>query len=297
MNEPVRLRDGGGAARRLMAGAALPVPSAARRRAVAFTSTAATLGASTTAVAASATSLVKSFVLCMTLGAIGGGVMSLAASETVARFEKSEAQAWPAPRVADESGPRGSVSRAPEPVATETPPSVVTPPVVEAVAKDASSKAKSLGRDEAAAPSVDAAAPVREQTSLFEQQRIIESVRAAVARGDVRTATVLLDNYERAYATKQFGPEALALRIEALRGGGQLGAARALAADFARDYPHHPLLAPAAAMDSPPAPPLPGPMFPPAPLPHAWGDPPPPRLAESMQPGANGNRPPRSLIQ
>jgi outer membrane protein assembly factor BamD (BamD/ComL family) len=51
-----------------------------------------------------------------------------------------------------------------------------------------------------------------------------------------------LDNYERSYPTPQFGPEALALRVEALRSSGQLAAARALAADFAQKYPHHPLL-------------------------------------------------------
>ena len=63
-----------------------------------------------------------------------------------------------------------------------------------------------------------------------------------MARGDVRAAAAALDNYDRSYSAKQFGPEALALRVEALYGAGQASQARALAADFARRYPHHPLL-------------------------------------------------------
>jgi hypothetical protein len=78
---------------------------------------------------------------------------------------------------------------------------------------------------------------------LFEEQRIIESARAAVARGDLRSALALLDDYEHGYTSKQFGPEALALRVDTLQNLGQLAAARALAADFAQRYPHHPLLA------------------------------------------------------
>ena len=106
MNEPLRLRDGDGPARRLMAGSVLHVPSASRRRAVAFTSAAATLSASTVAVAAT-TSVLKSFVLCVALGAVGGGVVSLAASETVALLEtKSVGPLQPAPLPAEVAVPR-----------------------------------------------------------------------------------------------------------------------------------------------------------------------------------------------
>lgn len=243
MNEPMRLRDGEGAARRLMAGSVLRVPSASRRRAVAFTSAAATMGASATAVAASATSVVKSFLLCVAIGAAGGGVMSLAASETVARLDtKAESQAQPGPPPHDAHVVARASSQAPAVVAAETPLEVPAPVLV---APDASGKGKSPARDEAVArgrDALEAPAPARAQPSLFEEQRIIESARAAVARGDARTAFSLLDDYEHAYASKQFGPEALALRVEALRNNGQLAAARAMAADFAQKYPHHPLL-------------------------------------------------------
>jgi hypothetical protein len=225
-----------------MAGSVMPVPSASRRR-VAFISGAATLGASATAVAASATSGVKSFLLCVAIGAVGGGMVSLAASETVARFDTKVAS--PAPPGPQSSRahrtPLGSPQVAAA-AAVEAPPEVSAPTPV---AKDASGVTKTPARDEAMARgrgAVETPAKARTESSLFEEQRIIESARAAVARGDARMAFSLLDNYERSYESKQFWPEALALRAEALRNSGQSTAARALAADFAQKYPHHPLL-------------------------------------------------------
>ncbi len=247
MNEPMRLRDGDGAARRLMAGAVMHVPGASRRRAVAFTSAATTVGASTVAIAASGGSVIKSFVLCVALGTVGGGVVSLAVSETITRLDTksgSSAQSRPNPAAMPAVSP--SLPREPEAAVAEEPSPVAAPPVTELVAKDLGSKGKALGQGDSVAPSLAMpGAPIRPApgSSLFEEQRIIESARAAMARGDVRSAFSLLDNYEQAYASKQFWPEALALRIEALRSSGQLGAARALAADFAQKYPHHPLLA------------------------------------------------------
>lgn len=245
MSEPLRLRDGDGAARVLMAGAVMHVPSASRRRAVAFTSAAATIGASTVAVAASTAAVIKSFVLCVALGAVGGGVMSFAASETVASLEpKSGGQAQTRPLPAEVRAAPAGLGRASAVVVAETPPEVAAPPAAEPAAKAVGAKGKSLARDEAGELGVDAPARARApaEASLFEEQRIIESARAAVARGDVGTAFSLLDDYERAYPSKQFWPEALALRIEALRSSGQQTRARALAADFAQKYPHHPLL-------------------------------------------------------
>jgi hypothetical protein len=172
--------------------------------------------------------------------------MSLAASETIARFDtKAESHAQPSPR--PKEAPELSQAAPPAPVAVvvETPPALAAPARVVPVAKDASGKGKSPTHDEGVARGRDALeAPekARVEPSLFEEQRIIESARAAVARGDARSAFALLDNYEHAYASKQFWPEALALRVEALRASGQLAAARALAADFAQKYPHHPLL-------------------------------------------------------
>jgi hypothetical protein len=246
MTEPIRLRDGDGAARVLLAGARMHVPPASRRRAVAFTSAAATMGASATAVAAGATSVIKTFVLCVVLGAAGGGAMSLAASETFLRLDaKARDQAQPA-RQRPASPARvapPSLARAPQVVVDERRPEPEPPRAAEPSAKDTSGKSR--GRDEAqAVRPAEPPPPPRPPlgSSLVEEQRIIESARAAVARGDSRTAFSLLDDYEHGVGPKQFWPEALALRIEALRSSGQRGAARALAADFAQKYPHHPLL-------------------------------------------------------
>jgi hypothetical protein len=247
MSEPIRLRDGAGAARVLMAGANMHVPQTSRRRAVAFTSAAATMGASATAVAAGASSLIKTFVLCVVVGAAGGGVMSLLASETFSRLDaKAHGQAKPAPERRAREAPvaPSSLARAPEVVVDERQPEPEPAAAGEPTAKEPSSKGRAAARDEAPAvpPGPPGQARPRVGSSLVEEQRIIESARAAVARGDLRTAFSMLDNYEHAFGPKQFWPEALALRIEALRSSGQLAAARALAADFAERYPHHPLL-------------------------------------------------------
>lgn len=245
MSGPLRLRDGDGAARRLMAGAVMPVPSASRRRAVAFTSAVATIGASSVAAAASTASLIKSFVLGVALGALGGGAVSFAASETIARFETKSADHAPRPLPTEARGMPAGLPHASEPVIAESSREAAAAPLpVETVVKETGGKQKSFARDEAAELGVEASAQARQPAaaSLVEEQRIVESARAAVARSDLRAALSLLDDYDRAYPSKQFWPEALALRIEALRGTGQLALARALAADFAQKYPHHPLL-------------------------------------------------------
>ncbi len=248
MNGPVRLRDTDGAARALMGGSRLDVPSAARRRALAFVGTAAAGSVvSGTAVAAATTSLVKSVVVCVCLGTVGGGLASLAVSETVSRFEKpqSTTSSSLAPRVVVPA----VVSRAPAlPEAVSEPAlalSAVAAPdsPTPSAPRDVRPSAPALGASGSAAPTAAAApAPVKSAPSLFEEQRIIESARAAVARGDTATALATLDSYDRVYAGGQFGPEALALRVEALGASGQLGRARSLAAEFERRYPHHPLL-------------------------------------------------------
>jgi outer membrane protein assembly factor BamD (BamD/ComL family) len=77
---------------------------------------------------------------------------------------------------------------------------------------------------------------------LFDEQRVIEGARAAIARGDARAGLKLLDGYERGFPQGQFYPEALALRVEALSNRGDFERAKALADEFARRYSQHPLL-------------------------------------------------------
>lgn len=252
MKEPTRLMQGGGPARELMQGSLLRVPADARKRALQFTGVAVGVTASgTAAAAAGATSIVKSLVLTVTLGAVGGGLVSLGVSRAFSRFEAAspQASARPAPRA---SAVRGGPA-APAPVAVETPPAVPTaepviepPPVVASAAPDVRalpSKPKSDAPFEAPpSASVGDFRDVPRQSSLVEEQRVIEAARVAVAHGDAQGALATLDGYDRRYAQKQFGPEALALRVQALAATGQLGPARALAKDFELRYPHHPLL-------------------------------------------------------
>ena len=225
MTEPLRLREGTGPARALMAGSRLAVPSASRRRALAFTSAAASMAASGTAVAAAGTSLVKSVVLCVCLGTVGGGALSLAISELVTRVEA------PRERLAIESAPKSSravrptaapATRSPSPEVDE----VSSPPTAERALSEAQIGAPPANAAAAPLPSVASRKP-EAAPSLFEEQRAIEAARAAVARGDAAAALATLDGYQRTYARGQFGPEALALRIEALSQGGELARARA----------------------------------------------------------------------
>ena len=238
MNEPIRLRDSDGPARLLMGGAALTVPSASRRRALAFTSAAAHLAASGSAAAAGATSLFKSVVVCVCLGTAGGGVVSLGVSETIAHLD-ARSKVDKAPQVRKPTLGRSSSASVALPAAPDAPPE--PPPEVarpRAAAPERAVKDTHVVTRPAPTESVAAAGS---GSSLFEEQRIIESARAAVARGEASAALATLDGYERRYGQGQFGPEALALRIEALSARGELARARGLAGAFRQRYPHHPL--------------------------------------------------------
>ena len=247
MKEPTRLLSGSGPSRELMQGSLLHVPSAARQRALQFTGVAVGMSATGTAMAAGATSLVKSLVLTVSLGAVGGGLVSLTVSEAISRFDSPRA---PAPAVA----PRPAVVAkaapvAPAPLVVPAPQAEVAPappapaPLpLEPEARGVVGKSRP-GISFEPPPSASVGSFGEARPSLFEEQRIIERVRAAVARGDAASALATLDSYERGYPQKQFGPEALALRVQALAASGQLSAARALAKDFEQRYPHHPLLA------------------------------------------------------
>lgn len=237
MNEPLRLRDGAGPARALLRGSELAVPSAARRRAVAFAAAAANMAAGGAALAAGGGALVKSVALCVGLGVVGGGVASLVVSSTIERLDHVSTAAPSTP-----SRPRPSAAvRAPqvasaiEEAAPAAPPQVSVPELV----TEPTPKEPAPTRASAApAPS----APVAARSSLFDEQRSIEKARAAIARGDSSSGLAALDEYERNFPKAQFRPEALALRIEALSQRGDLRRAHALAEEFRQRYPHHPLL-------------------------------------------------------
>jgi len=239
MTEPKRLREGGGgnAAAVLMGGAKLEVPSAARQRALAFSGTAATLVASASgnALAAGGASLVKGVLLWVCVGTAGGGLLSLAVSETVSRLEAPAAPTQ-----------KPTTRRAAPAVAPSLPAStaLATEPLLTPVAEPSPSPdpAPATTATRVATPNAASSKPTPPAPSLFDEQRIIEQARGAVAHGNPSSALSILDDYESSFPQGQFGPEALALRVEAFSAQGNTDRARALARLFQHRYPHHPLL-------------------------------------------------------
>lgn len=260
MKAPPRLMNSTGPAGELMKGAVLHVPPRSRQRALQFTSAVLGSTVSGTALAAGAGSLVKSVVLSVSLGALGGGIASLAISETFSRFDDVKAEVKPLPvrqpNVRRPASPGAVTPEAPrlEPPALDVLPSAAgdvespggatlsegsQPEARPAPSKSRSAKALEASGSTESGVAVGSPAP---RQSLIEEQRVIEAARSAVARGDAGGALATLDGYQRAYANGQFGPEALALRVQALSAAGQASRARLLAEEFEAKYPHHPLL-------------------------------------------------------
>jgi hypothetical protein len=249
MNEPKRLRDGDGPAAMLLARAELEVPSASRKRALAFTGAAASMLASSgAAAAASGAALAKSVMLWVVVGTVGGGLLSLTVAQTISSFEARGAAKsattlpLPPPR-APVAPPRAPAVAPPPPESVATAPEVAESPSEGARSPGSINQGRSAGSSKPSPAPVGAAVSKPAVTSsLFDEQRSIEMARAAVSRGDASSALATLDDYQRAYPQGRFGPEALALRVEALRAQGNIEGARAFARQFERRFPHHPLL-------------------------------------------------------
>jgi hypothetical protein len=182
---------------------------------------------------------------------VGGGLVSLGVSQAYSRFVSPQLAASALPSGSPERAQAAPVvvSAAPvaptaEAVSEPAAPATALPEPDAHGAPNAASKLKPNAPLEASpSPSVGGFRDEPQRTSLVDEQRIIESVRAAVAQGDVHAALAKLDDYDRRYPRKQFGPEALALRVQAVAAAGELYLARSLAKDFEQRYPHHPLLA------------------------------------------------------
>jgi hypothetical protein len=229
MKEPQRLRDGAGPARELLLGAPLRVPVAARRRALAFTAAAVNATAAGTALAASGMSLGKSIALCVSLGVAGGSLASLGVSSLLTHEDGARASSSAIVAVAPLVEPKRKAP--PASLAVEAPVDA-PPPAVEAEPALPDSPLPAPAR---------ASRPAAARATLFDEQRVIEGARASLARGDASGALQQLDHYQRRFPDGQFHPEALALRVEALRSRGDVERAQKLADDFARRYPQHPL--------------------------------------------------------
>lgn len=261
MTGPRRLLDQPGPSARLLRAADAHVPSEQARRAalLAAGSAAATLAASGSAIATGGGALLKSVLVWLGVGALGGATVAVVATNVLpARSPREPASA--AAIIA--SARRGALPprSAPTPVAS-APVSEQAEPVPQARdAARAPANLPSARASEARDPSTSGADLALGASSvgrfandepaspnLYDQLHLIDEARAAATRHDSSAVLGLLDRYDRAYPRGQFVPESLALRIETLAREGDRARARALAAQFRRDYPQHPLSARVAA--------------------------------------------------
>jgi len=114
----------------------------------------------------------------------------------------------------------------PEPA---SPISVTAPPAIR-------HERASLGRTHLGAASAE---PSR--SDLHDEIALVDEARTALREQSPRRALLLLRRYATAYPDGTFGPEAEALRVEALDQNGQHRLAQALARDFVSRHPESPL--------------------------------------------------------
>ena len=255
MNGPRRLIEQPGPSARLLRAAELHVPSErARRRALASAATAtATLAVSGGSAALGGGSLLKSALTWLCVGVVGGTAVSVAATSMMSSPQSSVEAQPPAAVELRALGPANS-SDAKDATTGED-------ERVEAVPSERHTERGLAGNQAAREPAprdmptanaalaASSAAAVltfdggaKPNPSLFEELRLIDAARSAAQRRDTGTVLSSLDRYDRSYPRGHFLPESLALRIETLSRVGDRAHARALAAQFRRDYPQHPLL-------------------------------------------------------
>lgn len=217
MNEPRRLRHGGGPSQRLLDSASLDVPGpAARQRAALLASTAGAF--STTAAPASAAPAgapvrsrgVRTLLTWASIAAAASIALAFAGSRLFDAHDERQPHRSAAP---GQELPSARSAAHPADIAPE----VLSPRVEPWVQRSAL----------AAAPAEEALA--------------IELARGSLSRNDHATALRVLDDFDQKHPQAQLRPEAAALRVQALLAAGQLTEARAHAQQFAKDYPQHPL--------------------------------------------------------
>jgi TolA-binding protein len=202
---PRRLNRSGGVSQRLLDSASLDKPSHASRRSAVNLASTASAFSSTRGSGASAS--VKPLNPVRTLATW----ITIGAAASVALGFVASTLLDPAP------------AATPQAAATLTPAPSPAPP--------------------AAAPSDISAEPTAPANAAsFEEARKIEAARAAVSRGDAATAIAQLDDYDSSHPNGQLKPESMALRIQVLTSSGKTTEARALANEFERKYPQHPLV-------------------------------------------------------
>lgn len=250
MNGPRRLLEQSGPAARLLRAADTHVPGQRARRLalVSAGSAAATIAASGSSAAAGGGVLLKSALVWLSAGALGGAVVTVA----VANVLPSPSRVVPvtASVTAYTPGVRTPLERSASASSSGGERATPTPPLRDDTPTRIPSQRSATPRDTtepdrlpaASAPSVArSATDERTNPGLYDQLQLIDDARSAAARRDAGAVLALLDQYDRTHPRGQFVPESLALRIETLARTGDRARAQALAARFRRDYPRHPL--------------------------------------------------------
>jgi len=215
-------------------------------------SAAATVAASGSSAAASGGALLKSVLVWLSVGALGGAAVAVVATNAarpqaqLAAGSTSITAVAPRTHLPVEAAPASTVE---SPAKEQTDP---TPAASDDAPTPVASARVSRPR-EVAAPDAPLAANAnsgsrvanddRANPNLYDQLRLIDEARSAAARRDTVAVLAILDSYDRSYPRGQFVPESLALRIETVARAGDGARARVLAVQFRRDYPQHPLLA------------------------------------------------------
>ncbi|HEX2674450.1 MAG TPA: hypothetical protein VHM25_26425 [Polyangiaceae bacterium] len=164
-----------------------------------------------------------------TAGAAGGGKLADSSKRDApaasARSSTTQKRAAPLARTSPEpTAPSSQPSSAGPATEIYRARSVSTPPVA------AYALATSMGSSDAAAASPAPAPALREEMAQ------LESIRAALSRGDAHSALRNLDAYDSQYSSGALSIEARVLRIEALVAAGESGAASALAQRFLHEH-------------------------------------------------------------
>jgi hypothetical protein len=207
VNGPRRLLQSGGVSRRLLDSASLDVPSdASRRKAASFAATAGAFARSSSSTASASTprgSVAKTLVTWTLIGAAASGTLALVGTKVF------------------NLGASSNLGHAASPAMAELPSAASIPPL--------------------RSPDIAAEPTVRASATSVDEARQIEAARAAVSRNDDASAIASLDAYDAAHPNGSLKPEAIVLRIQALGHSGKTVEAQALANEFQKKYPQHPL--------------------------------------------------------
>jgi len=167
----------------------------------------------------------------VTLGTVGAG-LGLGVLDDAASAPKA------APAVARPAPTAGSDQTPPAPAAAADLVDERTSP--EETPASAPRGKETEPRRHADAPQPAPVVPIEDVDLLAQETRFIERARAESAAGRASAAVAALDEYERRFPVRRYGPEALYLRMEALIALGEHAAARQVATRLATTFPNSP---------------------------------------------------------